>query len=99
LTPNFSFAPDGPLSLRERAGARGRRQPEIPLSPVSTVREQARAYRLTPNFSFAPDGSLSLRERAGVRGRRQPETPLSPVSTVREQARSYEKLCLPMRWG
>ncbi len=51
LTPNFSFAPDSSLSLRERAGVRERRQPETSLSPVSTVREQARAYeKLCPRL-------------------------------------------------
>ena len=60
LTPNFSFAPDGSLSLWERAGVRGWRQPETLLSPVSTVREQARAYeKLCPRLQV--DAELLVR--------------------------------------
>ena len=44
LTLDSPLTPNGPLSLRERAGVRERSQPNTPQPQGSTLREQARSY-------------------------------------------------------
>ncbi len=58
MTPDLPPAPNGPLSLWERAGVRGRSQPQTPQPPGNAVREQARSY--TKAHSKVPWGAASI---------------------------------------
>ena len=97
MTPDLPPAPNGPLSLWERAGVRGRNQPQTPQPPGNAVREQARSYEEPCQFLLGdcrPVGRITVDAgMAEVDGsvRMTPNLPLAPNGPLSLWERAGER--------